>query len=195
MALHIRPLPIFKYHPQPLETGALKQDKTVECDCCKQESSVYYSGPFYCAGERKYLCPWCIANGAAAEKFAGSFQDEASIDGVELQYDEEDEVTGVINPYPDEMLKELVERTPGYHGWQQEYWLAHCGEFCAFISYVGWDEIKDRLDEFANIEEDCENFGVNFTDLVKCLQNDGDCQGYLFRCLHCGKLRLWADFS
>ncbi|EGZ2894681.1 hypothetical protein DNS18_004431, partial [Escherichia coli] len=23
----------------------------------------------------------------------------------------------------------------------------------------------------------------------------GDCQGYLFRCLHCGKLRLWGDFS
>ncbi|EES0849054.1 hypothetical protein BTB72_004512, partial [Escherichia coli] len=22
-----------------------------------------------------------------------------------------------------------------------------------------------------------------------------DCQGYLFRCLHCGKLRLWGDFS
>ncbi|EON4388176.1 hypothetical protein ACVWNJ_004657, partial [Shigella sonnei] len=21
------------------------------------------------------------------------------------------------------------------------------------------------------------------------------CQGYLFRCLHCGKLRLWGDFS
>ncbi|EOM4452377.1 hypothetical protein ACSI1B_004672, partial [Shigella sonnei] len=20
-------------------------------------------------------------------------------------------------------------------------------------------------------------------------------QGYLFRCLHCGKLRLWGDFS
>ncbi|XPE48877.1 CbrC family protein [Shigella flexneri] len=26
------------------------------------------------------------------------------------------------------MLKELVECTPGYHGWQQEFWLAHCGD-------------------------------------------------------------------
>ncbi|EFB1733576.1 hypothetical protein FNW97_20320 [Escherichia coli] len=55
--------------------------------------------------------------------------------------------------------------------------------------------MKDRLDEFANLEEDCENFGIRNSDLAKCLQKGGDCQGYLFRCLHCGKLRLWGDFS
>ena len=114
---------------------------------------------------------------------------------VEFEYDEEDEFAGIKNTYPDEMLKELVERTPGYHGWQQEFWLAHCGDFCAFIGYVGWNDIKDRLDEFANLEEDCENFGIRNSDLAKCLQKGGDCQGYLFRCLHCGKLRLWGDFS
>lgn len=46
MTQNIRPLPLFKYHPKPLETGAFKQDKTVECDCCEQPTSVYYSGPF-----------------------------------------------------------------------------------------------------------------------------------------------------
>lgn len=73
--------------------------------------------------------------------------------------------------------------------------VAHCGDFCAFIGYVGWNDIKDRLDEFANLEEDCENFGIRNSDLAKCLQKGGDCQGYLFSCLHCGKLRLWGDFS
>lgn len=34
MTQNIRPLPQFKYHPKPLETGAFEQDKTVECDCC-----------------------------------------------------------------------------------------------------------------------------------------------------------------
>ncbi|EER4148132.1 hypothetical protein GZ804_002531 [Escherichia coli] len=195
MTQNIRPLPQFKYHPKPLETGAFEQDKTVECDCCEQQTSVYYSGPFYCVDEVEHLCPWCIADGSAAEKFAGSFQDDASIEGVEFEYDEEDEFAGIKNTYPDEMLKELVERTPGYHGWQLEFWLAHCGDFCAFIGYVGWNDIKDRLDEFANLEEDCENFGIRNSDLAKCLQKGGDCQGYLFRCLHCGKLRLWGDFS
>lgn len=74
MTQNIRPLPLFKYHPKPLETGAFEQDKTVECDCCEQQTSVYYSGPFYCVDEVEHLCPWCIANGSAAEKFAGSFQ-------------------------------------------------------------------------------------------------------------------------
>ncbi|EGM59721.1 hypothetical protein SFJ1713_4195 [Shigella flexneri SFJ17B] len=87
----------------------------------------------------------CIADGSAAEKFAGSFQDDASIEGVEFEYDEEDEFAGIKNTYPDEMLKELVERTPGYHGWQQEFWLAHCGDFCAFIGYVGWGNAANLL--------------------------------------------------
>lgn len=39
MTQNIRPLPQFKYHPKPLETGAFEQDKTVECDCCEQQTS------------------------------------------------------------------------------------------------------------------------------------------------------------
>ena len=30
---------------------------------------------------------------------------------------------GVDDP---EKLDELIHRTPGYSGWQQEYWRAHC---------------------------------------------------------------------
>ncbi|WP_176492649.1 CbrC family protein, partial [Escherichia coli] len=43
MTQNIRPLPQFKYHPKPLETGAFEQDKTVECDCCEQQTTDYYS--------------------------------------------------------------------------------------------------------------------------------------------------------
>ncbi|MEK8277832.1 CbrC family protein, partial [Escherichia coli] len=57
MTQNIRPLPQFKYHPKPLETGAFEQDKTVECDCCEQQTSVYYSGPFYCVDE-VWICPY-----------------------------------------------------------------------------------------------------------------------------------------
>ncbi len=59
MTQNIRPLPQFKYHPKPLETGAFEQDKTVECDCCEQQTSVYYSGPFYCVDEvEHWICPY-----------------------------------------------------------------------------------------------------------------------------------------
>ena len=117
MTQNIRPLPQFKYHPKPLETGAFEQDKTVECDCCEQQTSVYYSGPFYCVDEVEHLCPWCIADGSAAEKFAGSFQDDASIEGVEFEYDEEDEFAGIKNTYPDEMLKARVKPGMAWIPW------------------------------------------------------------------------------
>lgn len=166
------------------------------CQCCEQQTSVYYTSPFYCVEDVEHLCPWCIADGSAAEKFKGCFQDECSIEGIQGQFDEEGEFNGsFISPYSEEQELELKSRTPGYRGWQQEFWLAHCGDFCAFLGYVGWEEIKDRLSEFADLADDCAQFGMKYEDLAKYLRNDGDCQGYLFRCLSCGKLRLWADFS
>ncbi|KEA52124.1 hypothetical protein DT73_14585 [Mangrovibacter sp. MFB070] len=190
-----RLLPLFKYHPNPLKTGVFKQDKSVTCSSCLQPTNVYYTTPFYSREDVEFLCPWCIADGSAALKFGGSFQDESSIEGVEAEYDSNGEFARFHNPYSDDQLLTLTERTPGYPGWQQEYWLAHCGDFCSFIGFVGWPEIKNRLDEFADLPGDCANFSMAVQDLEKYLLNNGDCQGYLFRCLNCGKLRLWADMS
>lgn len=78
---------------------------------------VYYLGFFYCVDEVEYFCLWCIVDGFVVEKFVGSFQDDVSIEGVEFEYDEEDEFVGIKNIYFDEMLKELVECMLGYYGW------------------------------------------------------------------------------
>ena len=73
---------------------------------------------------------------SGAEKFNGEFQDSYSVDEVS-------------DPAK---LEELTRRTPGYHGWQQEYWVAHCDDYCAFIGYVGWDDlVKMGIDK--QIEE------------------------------------------
>lgn len=116
-------LPFFRYHPNPLETGAFEQsEEGVICDCCGKVTHIYYEAPFYAVDDIDYLCPACIASGKAAEKFDGSFQDDYSVDdGVEDA----------------EKLDELVHRTPGYCGWQQEYWRAHCVDFCAYLGRVG----------------------------------------------------------
>ncbi len=152
-----RKLPVFKYHPDPLETGAFSVDKTVKCDCCQQPTDIYYESPFYSVADIDALCPWCIADGSASQKFEGEFQDSASVEGIDCEYDDDGEFSHTTNPYPDEMLDELVKRTPGYRGWQQEVWLAHCNEPCEFIGYVCWDDIKDRLDEFVSLEDDIRN--------------------------------------
>mgnify|MGYP004667429291 FL=1 len=49
----------------------------------------------------------------SASKFDGEFQDPESTDCVS-------------NP---DKLDELIHRTPGYCGWQQEYWIAHCDDY------------------------------------------------------------------
>ena len=56
----------------------------------------------------------------AASKFDGEFQDPESTDCVS-------------NP---DKLDELIHRTPGYCGWQQEYWIAHCDDYCGEHFYM-----------------------------------------------------------
>ena len=121
-------LPFFKYHPNPLATGAFTQAQyAVVCDCCGCSTHIYYDGPFYAIDDINYLCPKCIASGAAAKKFDGAFQDDGCLE------------TEVLDA---EKVDELIHRTPWYSGWQQEYWRSHCGDFCAFIGYVGAAELK-----------------------------------------------------
>lgn len=172
-------VPTFKYLPEPVKTGVFKINGTVTCDCCNNKINVYYDGPFYSEEEVEFLCPDCIKSGQAHEKFDGDFQDCCNCDKVSDK----------------EKLLELCERTPCYTGWQQEYWLAHCDDYCAFIGYVGWNEIKQMGIE-KEIEEDLfENdyHGFDIVNIKECLFNDGDMQGYLFRCIHCGKYRLYVD--
>ena len=92
-----------------------------------------------------------------------------------------------------EKLDELIHRTPGYSGWQQEYWRAHCGDYCAFLGYVGARELRalgaleDVLDDPMWDEEQKE--------MIRESVNGGHLQCYLFQCLHCGKHLVWMDFD
>lgn len=107
-------------------------------------------------------------------------------------------VTDQIQTYinHEEYIDELIFRTPGYHGWQQEYWLSHCGDFCAIVQYVGWKEIEHLEEELSeDIEEICSGGNVTKENLKQWLVNGGDLQGYLFQCVHCKKHRLHIDAS
>ena len=135
-----------------------------------------YDGPFYAIDDINYLCPNCIASGAAAKKFDGDFQDDGCLEPKVLDA---------------EKVDELIHRTPGYSGWQQEYWRSHCEDFCAFIGYVGAAELKALgvLDEVL----DDPQWSEEEKDLIKTSVNGGSLQCYLFKCLHCGKHMVWMD--
>ena len=172
-------LPAFRYHPDPLETGAFEESADdVVCDCCSKATHIFYTVPFYAVEDIEHLCPACISSGEAARKYDGSFQDDYSVDD------------GVDDP---EKLDELIHRTPGYCGWQQEYWRAHCGDYCAYLGHVGARELRalgvmeDVLDDPMWNEEQKE--------MIRESVNGGHLQCYLFQCLHCGKHLVWMDFD
>lgn len=172
-------IPTFKYHPDPIATGAFIQGEPCKCESCGKETDIWYKSPFYSIEDVTCICPECIADGSAAEKFGGSFQDEYSTDEVS-------------DPAK---LDELVHRTPGYRGWQQEYWPAHCDDYCAFIAYVGWNELVEM-----NIDKEIEETykdGISGLPLEEAKEGltSGGLAGYLFKCLHCGKHVLLIDFD
>src|SRR5918992_4376302 len=100
-------LPAFRYHPDPLETGSIKVSEDM-CVCCERARGFLYTGPVYAEDELDdALCPWCIADGSAHDRFDAEFTDAAGVGlGWEL--------------VPDEVVEEVAHRTPGFTGWQQE---------------------------------------------------------------------------
>jgi uncharacterized protein CbrC (UPF0167 family) len=168
-------LPSFKYHPDPLATGAIRAAQTT-CPVCGQTRPYVYTGPFYAIADVEGFCPWCIKDGSAATRYDGVFQDPASC---------EEAVPA--------SLDEVIHRTPGYAGWQQEVWLSHHDECCAFIGYVGWPEIQSLADELAeDLERLTADYGFSRAELERW-RTGGSVQGYLFRCVVCGTHRLTAD--
>ncbi len=169
-------LPKFKYFLNPLENKIFKKSSE-KCDVCSKKTGYIYEGSIYSEREVENICPWCIANGRAAKEYEGTFNDETCIDEVNQEY-----------------IDELIYRTPEYISWQSAYWPSHCGDICAFEKYVGWKEIADIKDELKDdIESIKEDFGFTQQELEKSLVDGGSLQGYLFKCVKCGKHRILTD--
>jgi uncharacterized protein CbrC (UPF0167 family) len=161
------PLPTFRYHPDPVATGSVEASDG-RCPRCEQARGFAYVGPVHADEDVEGLCPWCIADGSAAERFDAEFT----------------EVDGEV---PDEVLVELTQRTPGFTGWQEERWLVHCDEGAAYLGRIGYDELAAHPDALAMVRDEVGD------DHTEALHPDGDATGYLFRCLHCGAHLAYAD--
>ena len=84
-------------------------------------------------------------------------------------------------------------RTPGYCGWQQEYWRAHCGDYCAYLGRVGARELR-ALGVLEDVLDD-PMWDDEHKEMIQESVNGGHLQCYLFQCLHCGKHLVWMDFD
>lgn len=184
------PLPTFQYHTDPIKNRVIIKE-IFQCPCCGKVRRYKYTGPFYTRYTVDAICPWCIADGAAADTYEGSFADYCGLEGISPFPDVPDEIK-----YKDVDTTILTSRTPSYISWQEAQWLGHCNEPCSFEGYVGWKEIVDLgIDVTADIEKLSQQYGMSSEEFCQNLFNRGDMQGYLFKCVQCGTYRLAVDCS
>ena len=175
-------LPKFRLSPNAYALDLFVAESGI-CSCCGQQRELKYNSSFYSRQGLDYLCPWCIADGSAAKRFEGEFNDYLGIEGVSCDPDEADSIV-----MDKDLLLEVCERTPSYHSWQQGQWLVHCDQPCAFMGYTDYAEIQSLQTELAaDIADMPERYlqAINKTGVPV--------GGYLFRCVRCGAHRLHTD--
>ena len=177
-------LPNFKYHPDPIATGSIIPSE-VECKCCDERRGFVYVGPIFSVEElSECICPWCIADGSAHEKFDAEFTDASGIGGYSQP--------AVI---PKAAVEEVAFRTPGFSGWQQEHWMTCCGDAAAFVGRAGRAELEHEWpDAVASIQQEYGgDDGEDWQSYWSALDKNGSPSAYVFRCLHCGKHLGYSD--
>jgi uncharacterized protein len=173
-------LPSFRYHPDPLATGAVKPSDVV-CSCCQRNRGFIYTGPVYGKSRpRGGICPWCISDGSASEHGA-LFSDSRPL---------------LMAGVSDEIVDEIHLRTPSFSSWQQEEWLVHCGDACGFH---GDASVADVLQASPVTKSEwMKKFGLSEEQWGKAAKGyvpAGDSAFYKFICRHCNLVLLGWDLS
>jgi hypothetical protein len=175
-------LPRFKYHPDPLASGSIVPSPNA-CRSCGRVRGFIYSGPTYTVEELEdSICPWCISEGTAHEKFDASFTDITQVGGSEW--------IAVSRP----VAEEVAFRTPGFSGWQAERWFTHCEDAGEFLGPMGRTELEAIGSEaIAVIRLESSYSDDEWQGYWKSMDRDHGPTAYVFRCRHCGKLGGYSD--
>ncbi|HZF69017.1 MAG TPA: CbrC family protein [Gemmatirosa sp.] len=176
-------LPVFTYHPDPVATGSVVPSAAT-CRCCERARGYVYVGPVYAEAELgDALCPWCIADGSAAERFDAEFVDAAGVGD-----------HGAWAPVPAGVAAEVARRTPGFSGWQQERWWTHCGDAAQYLGPAGAPELRAAwAGALPAIQADVGFEGADWDDYLAALDRVRGPTAYVFRCRHCGQLGGYSD--
>ena len=175
-------LPEFKYHRDPVQSGSVESSDK-RCRCCNEARGYIYAGPFYSGQDLDdAICPWCVADGSAHEKFDATFVDEAALP----------------DDLPESVVQQIAWRTPGYNVWQSEQWFSCCNDAMTFLEPVGIREIRERYREIefnvlGNILYDLKISGGAAKRVLESLDRKRTPTAYVFQCSHCGAYRSFVD--
>ena len=177
------PLPRFTYHPDPVATGTIVRSE-VECVVCGLSRGWIYTGPTYCETDiDEQICPWCIADGRAHQKFGAEFVDPPGIGGY-----------GKWSPVPRSVVEVVSQRTPSFSGWQQERWFTHCDDAAVFLGPVGKSELEElgpAAREAIKVESGYDEAQWSF--YFEQMDKQYGPTGYVFRCRRCGVFGGYSD--
>ncbi|MFV0674662.1 CbrC family protein [Variovorax sp. tm] len=182
-----RALPVFRYYADPFESGVMRVSSET-CECCGKATGYIYGGSFYAVGSESHFCPWCIADGSAAAKFDGEFNDAAGVGMGEVEL-------------PSPIIEEVSQRTPSFFSWQQEQWWAHCNDAARFLGEIEHVDRTLLASENAAdfVRETCEAVrlepGEGWQSLLDTPSGERSFAVFVFGCLHCGKLGGYVDHS
>jgi uncharacterized protein CbrC (UPF0167 family) len=177
----MEPLPEFRYHADPVASGSVVASDA-ECRVCGKARGYVYTGPVYAEEDLDdAVCPWCIADGTAAQKFDATFVDSEALMG----------------DVREKVMTQVIERTPGFNSWQSEQWPVCCGDATRFVMPAGYMDLvgPDGLDGVA-VTYVVQQMGISgraAINLVESLNRDRGPTAFLFECLHCGRKHLYID--
>ncbi|UNR58307.1 CbrC family protein [Streptomyces sp. A10(2020)] len=174
-------LPYFRYHPDPVATGSVRAS-TRACACCGRARGWIYTATFYSAQEIDGpFCPWCIADGSAADRFTGEFTDSYGLDGVSRA-----------------VLHEVTRRTPGFSAWQDPHWLVHCRDAAAFLGEADYPQLARHPEALAALRSTLRLDGRHDENQLEHFLThlgQGSTIALLFRCTVCATELAYADAS
>ena len=114
-------LPKFPYHRNPATSGSVQESDT-PCECCGLTRGILYNGVIYSRKRIESICPWCIADGSAADRYDAVFFDadfcDENLNRVELSPEHHRAVFGC---------------TIGFATFNPIGWWVHCGEPAEYV--------------------------------------------------------------
>jgi uncharacterized protein CbrC (UPF0167 family) len=175
-------LPDFRFHLNPIASGSVVVSEK-KCRCCGQARGAIYVGPVYAEQELdESLCPWCIADGSAHEKFDATFVDTEAFQ----------------ESAPAERVDEITQRTPGFATLQQERWPSCCEEPGAFVTPAGIAEIRPHYrtmegDLMGYIVHEMGISGGAARRMLDSLNREKSPTAFVFQCRKCERHFGYVD--
>jgi hypothetical protein len=118
-------LPQFPFHRDPIASGSIRNSDAA-CECCGRSRGVLYDGVVYTRAHIEALCPWCIASGAAADKYDATFFDA----------DFRDDANKLVD-LPKHFHRSVFGCTIGFSTFNPISWWVHCAEPAEFVTRIG----------------------------------------------------------